>query len=219
MTTPLKIGIAVACLLGVAGLIAKDQWNADRRDAGTVVPGTGKPESVVAPPAAALSPQVREQPGDSVHGPQIPSPPAGAGIRESGAKNLSPAKHAEAPARPPGEGAQNTLSAAPATPGVDPMPADPLKEESRLYTVVQGDSLYGISVKVFGTPRHYERIYEANRDRIKDPNTLQIGINLKIPEVSPKPGSGPSGTTSQVPSPGRTDSTSAPPVDRKPVPH
>ena len=62
-----------------------------------------------------------------------------------------------------------------------------LPSGARVYTVVQGDTLYGISVKVFGTPRHYERIYEANREQIQDPNTLQVGAKLTLPEVGPKP--------------------------------
>ena len=63
-----------------------------------------------------------------------------------------------------------------------PAPIKPI-EPPKVYTVVQGDTLYGISVKLFGTPRHYERIYEANKDRVKDPGTLQIGVNLRMPEV------------------------------------
>ena len=62
-----------------------------------------------------------------------------------------------------------------------------LPSGARVYTVVQGDTLYGISVKVFGTPRHYERIYEANREQIQDPNTLQVGAKRTLPEVGPKP--------------------------------
>jgi nucleoid-associated protein YgaU len=69
----------------------------------------------------------------------------------------------------------------------EPAPAAKPVEPPQTYTVQQGDSLYGISVKLFGTPRHYERIYEANRDRIKDPNTLQVGINLRMPDLAAKP--------------------------------
>jgi nucleoid-associated protein YgaU len=70
-----------------------------------------------------------------------------------------------------------------------PAAATPAKEigPEKVYTVQQGDSLYGISVKLFGTPRHYERIYQANKDRIKDPNTLQVGINLRMPEIAATP--------------------------------
>jgi nucleoid-associated protein YgaU len=217
MTTPLKLGFAVACLVGVAALIAKDQWNSDRRDAGVVASETGKSEATVAPPAIALIPPVSGQPGVAVICPQVPSSAAD-GIPGSDAKNASAGKQAEASPRPAGEKAQTSPSAADATPRLKIAAPEPPSEGKGLYTVLQGDTLYGISVKVFGTPRHYERIYEANRDRIRDPNTLQVGINLRMPEVSPKAGSGVSGTTSQLPSPGRADSTSAPSGDGNQAP-
>jgi nucleoid-associated protein YgaU len=65
-----------------------------------------------------------------------------------------------------------------------PKPAD---EAPKTYTIVQGDNLYGISQKLFGTTRHVERLYQANKDRIKDPNTLQVGINLRVPEIAAQP--------------------------------
>jgi nucleoid-associated protein YgaU len=71
-----------------------------------------------------------------------------------------------------------------------PILIETLPGGARVYTVVQGDTLYGISVKVFGSPRHYERIYEANREKIEDPNTLQIGLKLALPDVPAKSGAG-----------------------------
>lgn len=76
----------------------------------------------------------------------------------------------------------------PAPAPVVPVPAKPsplvvLPSGERVYTIVQGDTLYGISIKVYNTPRHYERIYEANRERIADPNTLRIGMKLVMPEL------------------------------------
>jgi LysM repeat protein len=76
-----------------------------------------------------------------------------------------------------------------------------LPAKATTYTVVQGDTLYGISVKVFGTPRYYERIFEENRDRISDPNTLQIGLNLKMPDVPSKTGGAGSGVKGREPGP------------------
>jgi len=97
------------------------------------------------------------------------------------------------PPKPSGDAVICPSPAAPAAPEAPKPPAaEPVKEKladepPKTYTIVQGDSLYGISQKVFGTPRHYERIYELNKDRIKDPNTLQVGINLRMPEVAAKP--------------------------------
>ena len=76
------------------------------------------------------------------------------------------------------------------------------------YTVVQGDTLYGISVKVFGTPRYYVRIFEENHDRIADPNTLQIGLNLKMPNVPAKAGAGVPGVKGKESGPSPAAATS-----------
>ncbi len=146
LTTPLKIGVAVACLVGIAAIIAVDQVRLQRRESMTITTSVSPAAQTALPPVVApvAAPVVAPAPAEPV---------------------TCPAPAAEAPAKP----------AAPA----------PVKESApTMYTVSQGDSLYGISVKVYGTPRHYERIYEANRDRIKDPNTLQVGINLKMPDVT-----------------------------------
>ena len=50
--------------------------------------------------------------------------------------------------------------------------------EQQEYEVVSGDTLTGIGKK-FG--KNWKEIYEANRDRIKDPDKIQIGWKLKIP--------------------------------------
>ena len=46
------------------------------------------------------------------------------------------------------------------------------------YTVVSGDSLSKIGER-YGIP--WKTIYEANRDKIKDPDLIQPGWKLKIP--------------------------------------
>jgi LysM repeat protein len=56
----------------------------------------------------------------------------------------------------------------------------------KVYTVQPGDTLSGISVKVYNTSRHYQKIYEANKDAIEDPNTLQVGLNLVMPDLPSK---------------------------------
>jgi len=56
----------------------------------------------------------------------------------------------------------------------------------KIYTVQAGDTLSGISSKVFNTSRHYQKIYEANKDVISDPNTLQVGSKLVMPDLPAK---------------------------------
>ncbi|HEV3026160.1 MAG TPA: LysM peptidoglycan-binding domain-containing protein, partial [Planctomycetota bacterium] len=56
----------------------------------------------------------------------------------------------------------------------------------KIYTVQPGDTLSGISVKVYNTSRHYQKIYEANKEAIEDPNTLQVGLKLTMPDLPQK---------------------------------
>ena len=51
-------------------------------------------------------------------------------------------------------------------------------DQQQEYEVVSGDTLTGIGKK-FG--KNWKEIFEANRDKIKDPDKIQIGWRLKIP--------------------------------------
>lgn len=51
------------------------------------------------------------------------------------------------------------------------------------YVVEKDDTLQKISKKVYGSYSKWTKIYEANRDVIKDPNFLKAGITLKIPAL------------------------------------
>jgi nucleoid-associated protein YgaU len=79
----------------------------------------------------------------------------------------------------------------PPPPVVNPAPpkqpdALQIRDGQKIYTVQQGDTLSGISVKVYNTSRHYQKIYEANKDSIEDPNTLQVGLKLVMPDLPAK---------------------------------
>ena len=50
------------------------------------------------------------------------------------------------------------------------------------YTVQSGDVLGTISTTVYGTSRNWRKIYDANRDILADPNQLEVGMVLRIPE-------------------------------------
>ena len=54
-------------------------------------------------------------------------------------------------------------------------------EAAKTYTVKSGDSLWAISERVYGNGNDWRRIYEANKDRIKDPDVIQPGWVLNIP--------------------------------------
>jgi nucleoid-associated protein YgaU len=52
---------------------------------------------------------------------------------------------------------------------------------TRTYTVQPGDSLSKIAKQFYGDPVHYMKIFEANRDKLEDPNKIRPGQELKIP--------------------------------------
>src|SRR5262245_25028470 len=52
---------------------------------------------------------------------------------------------------------------------------------ARTYKVKPGDTLSKISQQFFGDPNQYQRIFDANRDKLSDPNKIQVGQELRIP--------------------------------------
>jgi nucleoid-associated protein YgaU len=62
-------------------------------------------------------------------------------------------------------------------------PVDPNAKGSaeQKYTVKAGDTLSKISKEFYGNANDYMKIFEANRDKLKDPNKIQPGQELRIP--------------------------------------
>jgi len=51
----------------------------------------------------------------------------------------------------------------------------------RSYTVKSGDTLSKIAKEFYGDANAYHRIFDANRDKLKDPNKIDVGQVLNIP--------------------------------------
>jgi len=69
-------------------------------------------------------------------------------------------------------GSSSTAPSAPSQGGV---------AQSRTYTVVAGDSLSKIAKREYGDAAKWPRIYEANRDQIKNPDLIHPGQVLNLP--------------------------------------
>lgn len=52
---------------------------------------------------------------------------------------------------------------------------------SQTYEVKSGDNLSKISKQYYGDPNEYMRIFYANRDKLNDPDKIQVGQRLTIP--------------------------------------
>ncbi len=55
-------------------------------------------------------------------------------------------------------------------------------ETARTYVVQGGDSLSKIAKKFYGDANSWKRIFEANKDVVKNPDLIQPGWKLRIPE-------------------------------------
>lgn len=53
--------------------------------------------------------------------------------------------------------------------------------EAQTYSVKSGDSLWKIAKNQYGDGAQYMKIFYANRDKIKDPDMIQVGWDLVIP--------------------------------------
>ena len=51
----------------------------------------------------------------------------------------------------------------------------------KVYVVVAGDSLSKIAKREYGNANDWPRIFEANKDVLKDPNKIVPGQKLRIP--------------------------------------
>jgi nucleoid-associated protein YgaU len=52
----------------------------------------------------------------------------------------------------------------------------------KTYTVVKGDSLSKIAKREYGDANQWHKIFEANKDVIDDPDLIEVGQDLIIPE-------------------------------------
>jgi len=60
-----------------------------------------------------------------------------------------------------------------------PAPAAP---EPKTYTVAAGDSLWKIAQHHYGDGNKWQKIFEANKDTIKNPDLIHPGQTLVIPD-------------------------------------
>jgi nucleoid-associated protein YgaU len=65
-----------------------------------------------------------------------------------------------------------------------PPPLDVGPSSGQTYTVKSGDSLSKIAKHFYGDANAWHRIYEANRDKIKNPDLIHPGQEFTIPEAS-----------------------------------
>ena len=64
---------------------------------------------------------------------------------------------------------------------IDGLQTPPVTEKVEYYIIKKGDTLSAIAKQFYGKPNDYPRIFEANREVIKDANLIFPGQKIRIP--------------------------------------
>ncbi|MCX5497494.1 tetratricopeptide repeat protein [Kaistia dalseonensis] len=104
-----------------------------------------------------------------------PEPDAKARILEKLAKGLDKVEETQV-------AAAATTTATDAT-----APAAKTEAKPATYTIGKGDSFWSIAVKVYGDGHQFQRLIDANRDKIKNPNSLPAGLVIDVPPLVKAP--------------------------------
>ena len=83
------------------------------------------------------------------------------------------------PGKPDFSDVKGGSSTTPVPPAPAPSSTAPAAEQT--YTVVGGDSLSKIAKKFYGNANSWDRIFQANRDKISNPDLIRPGQVLRIP--------------------------------------
>ena len=64
---------------------------------------------------------------------------------------------------------------------IDGLQSPPVAEKVEYYIIKKGDTLSAIAKQFYGKPNDYPRIFEANREVIKDANLIYPGQKIRVP--------------------------------------
>lgn len=67
---------------------------------------------------------------------------------------------------------------------IDALQAPPISPAVDYYEIVAGDTLSKIAQRFYGDANAYDRIFQANREVIKDANLIFVGQRIRIPHQS-----------------------------------
>lgn len=71
-----------------------------------------------------------------------------------------------------------------ASPVASPSPSPAAEVQS--YTIRPGDTLSSIAQQLYGDATEWRLLFEANRDRLASPESLQVGVAIRVPPRPPR---------------------------------
>lgn len=85
----------------------------------------------------------------------------------------------------PDDSSQRPAAAPPPVSKAQPLPrsqyAEPAASQARVHVVQPGETLYSIAKRYYGQGKQWRRVFQANKNRIIDPNRIKAGMKLIIP--------------------------------------
>jgi len=72
--------------------------------------------------------------------------------------------------------------AAPQRQASSPQNPEPRTPTYGSYTTRSGDTLSEIAQEFYGSAKHWRKLYELNKDRLKNPNVVPKGVELRVPK-------------------------------------
>lgn len=67
--------------------------------------------------------------------------------------------------------------------GISEVTFEGVSEEEEYYEIQAGDNLSKVSKKFYGNPNHYNAIFKANKEVIKDMDLIYPGQKIRIPKL------------------------------------
>jgi len=174
MKSDVKIGIALGIIVAVGLMIWFTTRGEKTETPSPIIVVPEKPEAKPAPaPAPRPAPVIPPVTPETEPAPAAPSPAP-----------VIPEVSAPVPAPTAApEPAPIAVPAPVVTPPAaeKPAPQDKDRPKERFHTVAPGETLSQISEMYYGQSKHWNVIYEANRNVIKDKDILIPGKKLRIP--------------------------------------
>ena len=65
---------------------------------------------------------------------------------------------------------------------VDKLKAPPQTKNVQFHVIQKGETLWALAKRYYGDGNAYPRIFEANREVIKDPDLIFVGQKIRIPK-------------------------------------
>ncbi|MCA9067282.1 MAG: LysM peptidoglycan-binding domain-containing protein [Planctomycetaceae bacterium] len=175
-----------------------------------VSPGAPAPIELAEPvPEPTDTPKTNINVGNPFGGPTVPSQPdsklPGNEAWTAVPDNPTPSSPTPAQPQPPSNLVQQEQ---PQTPPV----TQNLDTPPTFYKIKQGDTLSVLAETHLGTSRRYMEIYQANRDKLRNPDDIKVGMTIRIPSrvsFQDKPANSPSAEATNQP--GALESLGPPP--------